>query len=75
MHSLRAYTRDNTSGATEEIPHREGRGGDKRTSETLLSLLRGSDNCHALQLLLLSRYFTKGTHVRAYNLRKPLIMG
>lgn len=29
----------------------------------------------ALQLLLLSRYFTEGTHVRAYNLQKPLIMG
>lgn len=54
-----------------------GGGGDKRTLETLFlfSLLRGSDNCCALQLLLLSRYFTEGTHVRAYNLRKPLIMG
>lgn len=40
-----------------------------------LSLLEHSDNCGALQLLLLSRYFTKGTHVRAYNLQKPLIMG
>lgn len=38
-------------------------------------LLGGPDNCGALQLLLLSRYFTKGTHVRAYNLQKPLIMG
>lgn len=43
--------------------------------QTVFSLLGGPDNCRALQLLLLSRYFTEGTHVRAYNLRMPLIMG
>lgn len=44
-------------------------------ADTLLAPPGGPDNCRALQLLLLSRYFTEGTHVRAYNLRKPLIMG
>lgn len=40
--------------------------------DVLLALPGGPDNCRALQLLLLSRYFTEGTHVLAHIICESL---